>query len=439
MSFRRRAVEHASAPSRALLATLLLALLVVPVASAQVGGRGGFEGQVVDAEGEPVGGLRLVAQPVEGTAGRSVTVKVNQQGHFESNFLPIGRYKLELKGDEYFLKSMDAVVLDQGGLEVMRYHRDAHPEMGLPSFQVSTNARPEITLVAVPAEERDRLQRQLAVGESREELEELARLYQAGESEALVREADAVLEDQPELAPALLFRGIGLSRLGRLEEAERSLRRSLELDPEQPNIRGLLGTLLVQRANALAESEPEVAESLFTEAASLLDAAMEEAEGAPAVQLMVNRAIAHDRSGTREKAIEAYEQLIETDPQRGTAYLRLADLYREAGREEDAVALLERAPAQEVPSASALYNVAVGHYNARDYDKALEVLQRAVGIDPDHAMVHRLMGRIYLAQNELDAARRELSKALALDPEYKGAAEDRQILDAMGGPLEAGS
>ncbi len=62
------------------------------------------------------------------------------------------------------------------------------------------------------------------------------------------------------------------------------------------------------------------------------------------------------------------------------------------------------------------------------YTRAIALLQEAADKLPDNAVVHYHLGMAYLKSGQADRARAQLTRALALDAGFPGAAEARAAL-----------
>ncbi len=395
--------------------------------------RGALEGTLVDTEGNPVGKHQLVLTPLAG--GSKVKLKTKANGKFAHGFLQFGAYRIESADPETYLSHFDIVVSrNPGGSEANRWSSDAHPDTGLPSFRVDSGFKTAMTLVASDAAHRNRIRQAIASAAVAGPMQVALDRYNAGDMEGTLAEAQRVLSEQPDLAYGHFLRGIALTALDRSEEAEAALRTAIELDPELPDAAGALGSLLLRRSNELEATDAEKAQATLAEAATLLGRQVEESEEPPAA-ILTNLAMALDKTGQNEEAMAVLERLIEVDPTNQAPYYHLAELHRKGGDEDKALAVLEKVPTaedgDEGSSADVIYNMAVQDFNAGNYDKALEVLERAARLDPDFALAYHLRGRILLAQEDYEGAARELSRFVELAPEHPSSAEDRAILESL--------
>lgn len=101
-----------------------------------------------------------------------------------------------------------------------------------------------------------------------------------------------------------------------------------------------------------------------------------------------------------KRAIEEAEKAIRIDPEYGNPYNDIGVYLMEQGREDEAIAYLQKAM-----RAKRYCCYQFPHYN---------------------------MGRIYLRKKKYEKARREFQKALAIDPDYAPAAEALELLEKLG-------
>jgi len=418
------------------LAVVAVLLLGAPDAWSQIN-TGKIQGTVIDQDGNPVGGITLLFTPSdEGSPNAARKLKVNKKGRFSHSFFPADVYDVELvESDEQFLKTMVYVLLNDSRLEVDRNAADAHPTQGLPAISVRPGSTAVIDLVIAPKEVQESLAMDVAVSESRGPLKDMSDLYAAGDYEGVLAKADKLLAEKPNVGPAIYLRGVALWKLGRLDEAREALVRAVELVPDQPGILGVTATVMLDRADELAAAgqEAEAAE-IYVEAAELFRRNLElNPDSRPS---LLNRAAALDKAGRTEELEEVLLEIIVVDPEYLQAYFRLSTLYTQAGRVDEALAVLDRIPGEDKSAAAAIYNVAVNLYNDDNLEAAELAARKAAEIDPDLAPVRRLLARVYLGQGNDAAAIPEIEKFLELAPDDPEADDERQLLEALTGRAE---
>lgn len=418
------------------LVVVAVSWLAAPDAWSQIN-PGKIQGTVVDQDGNAVGGITLRFTPSDDTTANAPRkLKVNKKGRFGHSFFPAGTYDIELiESDDRFLKSIVYVLLNDSGLEVDRNTAEAHPTQGLPAVSVRPSYTAVIDLVIAPKEVQESLAMEVAVSESRGPLKEMSDLYEAGDFEGVVALSDELLAEKPNVGPALYLRGVALWRMERFEEARQTLLRAVELVPDQPGIFGVAASVTLDRADELADAGQEAeAVEVYAAAAELFGRNLElNPDSRPS---LLNRAAALDKAGKTEELEEVLLKIVEVDPGYLQAYFRLSTLYTQAGRTEDALAVLDRIPGGDKSAAAAIYNVAVNLYNDDNLEAAELAARKATEIDPDLAPVRRLLARVYLGQGKDAEAIPEIEKFLELAPDDPEADDERQLLEALKGRTE---
>lgn len=95
-----------------------------------------------------------------------------------------------------------------------------------------------------------------------------------------------------------------------------------------------------------------------------------------------------------------------------------------------ALALAEPKPAQEPRSAVALMEEGTHYLKAKDFPRALSVLQRCVALYPKYADCHLKLGSTYAYLDEFDKGAEQYREFLKLDPDSPHASKVRDILKA---------
>lgn len=248
-------------------------------------------------------------------------------------------------------------------------------------------------------------------------VEELSRLLETpGES-----------EDPAARARVEYVVGTLLARLGRWEEAETHLRRSLELDAG-------LAPARVRLARALARTERP------TEALELLDRQLSATPDD--LDALLERATALASLDRGAEARRVLESVVSRHPDSGEAWLRLASVRGGLGDEAGARRALEEAVQRDLPDGdrSTAHHRLAG-FLARDgrYEEAAEAYRRALDGMPDDEATRMaevtawiLAGRHARARDRLEAGLSALPDSTALLrtlARHLAAAPDRSVRD----------
>jgi tetratricopeptide (TPR) repeat protein len=114
-------------------------------------------------------------------------------------------------------------------------------------------------------------------------------------------------------------------------------------------------------------------------------------------------------------AIRRHEERLARDPS-SLAFAQLADLYRKAGRTEEAVSLCREGLARYPHYSTARLILAKAHVAAGQLDQALVELEIILQSSPKDVQCHRLAAEVQRRAGRLDAAVRHLEATVELDP-----------------------
>lgn len=413
-------------------ASLVFALVAMSLtASAQLG-RSGVIGTAVDEAGQPLADVEITLAPAGQTAGRLQVMKTDKRGRFANRVLTSGQYVLDVQDkDKYFIKSTNVQVKDAGGVQLTQYDMVNHPKTGMAPIPVQGGQITELRLIVATGALRQQLIRQLEGGAVSTEVSQLVALLNEGKTdEALALGQQVMQKTTTELPEVMHLMGVTYSRLGKYAEAEPLLRRAAELAPDQVEIAASLGTMYLEMARKKARAQ-EDAKSAFTDAEKWLGKAVA-GTTPPPTALLTNYSIALEGAGRTDEALQMMERISKADPNNVAMRLRMAALLRKSGQADKALQVLNTLPGGSDPRAvDSLYNVALDFYNAEDYESSLAALKRAEELKADHALVQRLLGRIYYISGDYANAVRHLKKFLELDPKHAEADQERELVAYM--------
>ncbi len=309
----------------------------------------------------------------------------------------------------------------------------------------------------------------------------LGRLYlQSGEMGKAVFSLRRVVEGQPGYPEAAMLLSSALEGAGDTDEAIRTLEASLEENPDYFRGQMRLAELYegqrrfqdaadayarAQAANSRAEVGGRQAAAMINagkpaEARELLRAAiarkaapdagllymlaqsqrlLKDGDGAAATAQKLRAAFPNDTRafyleaqllqdrGRMPEAIAAFEDLIKRAPDNSSLAIEYAGLLEKAGRAADAERALRDRLARDPLDANVLNSL--GYMLAErgeQLDEAVELLQRALKIEPGNPSFLDSLGWAYYRQGRLELAERPLSEAVA------GMPANSVILDHLG-------
>ncbi len=156
----------------------------------------------------------------------------------------------------------------------------------------------------------------------------------------------------------------------------------------------------------------------FDAAAARLERAIALAPGDPEARLFLARAYA--RLERVDDAVQCYREAIRlapvNAPVNAAAHAELGALLVAQGREDDAIASLERAVAAEPGSSAALGHLGLALLAAHRPRQAADVLRRAVALDPADAALHCRLGEALRDAGALEESVAALTAGVAAAP-----------------------
>lgn len=139
------------------------------------------------------------------------------------------------------------------------------------------------------------------------------------------------------------------------------------------------------------------------------------------------------RANVIESFMEEFERLkeqIETQPESDTSdVLVYARMLLDAHQPASAVPLLERYSKAAPNNTAVLLDLSVAHFENGNPDKAAEVTQRILIIDPENTTAMYNLGALAASQEDNETARRYWNKLIADYPDSPDAERAKQFLE----------
>ena len=114
-------------------------------------------------------------------------------------------------------------------------------------------------------------------------------------------------------------------------------------------------------------------------------------------------------------AIRRYEERLAKDPA-SLGFALLADLYRKAGRVDEAVLTCREGLGRHPHYATARLILAKALVSRQDFTEALSEIETILRVNPKDVQCHRLAAEVYRRLGRLDDAVQHLERAATLDP-----------------------
>ncbi|MCB9235546.1 MAG: tetratricopeptide repeat protein [Bacteroidia bacterium] len=137
----------------------------------------------------------------------------------------------------------------------------------------------------------------------------------------------------------------------------------------------------------------------------------------PAIRGMMG--VMHLRNGDFEKAAEAFEKVLELDPEDGGTVCNLAVCMAKLGRHAEEEALLLHGLELEPENTYLFINLGVLYSDTGRYDQAEEFYLRALALDPNDASPIYGLACVYCLREQDEKALDYLQRSIQLDSSYK--------------------
>lgn len=145
-------------------------------------------------------------------------------------------------------------------------------------------------------------------------------------------------------------------------------------------------------------------------------------------QAQIHKAVLISRRGDLEGARQTLQALTpQDDNERSVQALTMASIYRDSGRSEQAVEVLQQADAELPDTAEIKYDLAMLYERQGRYDDFEHLMRRIIELSPHNANAYNSLGYTFADRNvNLEEAEELLERALELEP------DNPYILDSVG-------
>jgi tetratricopeptide (TPR) repeat protein len=229
-------------------------------------------------------------------------------------------------------------------------------------------------------------------------------LRHAGKLEEALAASRKALELNPKHVNALVNLSQLQLDLGDPAGAATSARRALTQQRDHVGALVNLGSALARSTGELDDEDPKRLEPL-AEAERALRRALELRPGA---DVHANLGATLHALGRFEEAAESCRQALRLDPRNASAHNNLGVALFAHGRREEALAAHRQAVALDPRSLDANFSLGAALFKCGEFAAAREALERTLALDPSAAAVHNALAFVLLAQGQLEPGLREL-------------------------------
>ena len=142
-----------------------------------------------------------------------------------------------------------------------------------------------------------------------------------------------------------------------------------------------------------------------------------------------NLGLVQEQGDRLQEAEVSYRRAVSLGPGLASARNNLGLLFARTGRLIEAEVQLREAIRLEPSSPDAYANLAIVLLERGNIDQAEQLARQAIEVNPEHANAHVNLGVIRARVGDLDGARRHLTEALRLDPRHEVARQNLKAIE----------
>ncbi|MFQ5700781.1 MAG: sulfatase-like hydrolase/transferase [Acidobacteriota bacterium] len=231
-------------------------------------------------------------------------------------------------------------------------------------------------------------------------------LFGVDRHEDVLREAGAILAEDPDNASVRFYMAGSLSKLGRYDEAIREFQRLLERKPDDTEV---LSDIAWCQTNLGRFDE---AEATYKKVLEIYP------DHIHADSSLGNLAFIQ---GRYQEAARIYKAVLKKKPNHLPALLTLARMYEAGQRLEEAEVFYEQATRVDPTNIDTWLNLGWARFQQGKQEEALEALREAQARAPRTPEIQVALGDVYMAMKRIDEARAAYQAGIAIQPRLPGA------------------
>lgn len=254
---------------------------------------------------------------------------------------------------------------------------------------------------------------------------------------------DKAISVNAKIAEYQLNKGLALKALGRLREAEKSIKKAIKLKPELSVAYFNLSSIQLmsrkwcdakQNLQKTLELEPDHIEACNSLGILLKNQGqLEEAEAIFLKTLSIksqypealnNLANVYHLLGKFDQAIDCYDKVLNLKPDDVATLSNLANVFLELGYFDRALANYQKVIQAYPQSAEAYYNMGNALTAKGQLDLAISNYHKALTFNADYAEIHNNLGSALVLQGNLVAAAASFKRALEVNNSYSEALDN---------------
>jgi len=244
---------------------------------------------------------------------------------------------------------------------------------------------------------------------------------------------------RPDSVEAAYLLAVSLFNGGRVEDAEKEVRRALGIDAGAAEAHTLLGVILASRGNANAEASESLIQAValnpksfdaqfylgrvqyalkdYAAAVKSLKVAVDLGPGQAEARFFLGTAL--EAAGDSTAALKVYQQLADKDSQSAMGQLGLGALLLKQGKSEEAITALRRATNLEPNNFEGYWALGRAFMLVQHFNEAVESLTKAVSLVPNRSEAHYQLGLALTRLGRTEEAKREFAVVDRLNVDFR--------------------
>jgi tetratricopeptide (TPR) repeat protein len=212
------------------------------------------------------------------------------------------------------------------------------------------------------------------------------------------------------------------SRIGRVNEGIQEAEAVLKVDPDYPDAHRVLSRIYYHLLET-TQGDHAADKQNLAKAIEHLEALVRVAPSDTDSLLLLGRL--YRANNQPAKAEEVYRKVVQTDPDSRVGLANLAEIYIQQSAFDQAIEALSKIPEGDMDS-QLLGMLGYAYSQSQQYDKAIDTYEKALSQDPKNTNLERFYAEALLSAGKNAAARVELQRIIANEPDdgasYKGLA-----------------
>jgi tetratricopeptide (TPR) repeat protein len=251
-------------------------------------------------------------------------------------------------------------------------------------------------------------------------IDQLINLYNQGQLEVVVEQAQNLTSQHPEAVAVWNILGASAAQIGKLDQAINAFREIIVLNPNQASSHYNLG-------NALKD------QGKLEEAIEAYAMALELKPDYEAAQNNLRVALIHqsELSGSRDSdeiAVSTTDELPNSALENADAHFQQGQVYYIFSKLEEAIASYNKALLSNPNFPAAYFNMGLALYHQGKLEEAIKAYKKSLSLKSDYAEAYGLMGIAFADQGKPEEAIEAYTKSLSLDPDNAEAIENSLVL-----------